>query len=152
MEALEARQLLAGDFNAGVALPYQLDFNRSKTGVLDRDGSGTGFTWVQPNRLGNEYSPAKINLKIGAGILRLYATDDNADTTNLNSTNTLQNVMNVRFSASSKAFVVSARMNGPFPQLAVDGEQGGIIFGPDEDNYVKLVVTKSSSGVGLQFL
>jgi hypothetical protein len=152
LESLEQRRLLAGDFNAGVALPYQLDFNRSKTGILDRDGSGTGFTWVQPNNLANEYSPAKINLKIGVGLIRMYATDDNANTTNLNGTNNLENVLTTRFAASSKAFVISTRINGPWPQLTDATQQGGIIFGPDQDNYVKLTLGSNGSSVGLQFL
>jgi len=152
LETLERRQLLAGDFDAGFALPYVLDFNRSKTGLLDRDGSGTGFTWAQPNVSGTEYSAGRINLKIGIGVLHLYATDDNANTTNFNGENTLKNILTTRFSASSKAFVISARLNGPFPQLTAADEQGGIMFGPDQDNYVKLVIGNNGTTKGLQFL
>ena len=50
IEALERRQLFAGDFNAGYALPMLLEFNKNSIGLLDRDGVGTGFTWVQPNK------------------------------------------------------------------------------------------------------
>jgi len=38
--------MFAGDPLAGYPLPLVLDFNRSKQGLLDRDGSGTGFTWA----------------------------------------------------------------------------------------------------------
>jgi hypothetical protein len=77
VETLEGRRLLAGDFNAGFALPHQLDFNRSKTGLLDRDGSGTGFTWAQPNLAGDEYQVDQLDLRIGAGYLRLYSQGNN---------------------------------------------------------------------------
>ena len=147
IESLEQRRLLAGDFNAGAALPYTLDFNRSRDGVLDRDGSGTGFTWVQPNRDGTELDHTKMDLKIGVGILRLYSTGNNFE-----ASNTLRNALTVRYAASSRPWVISARINGPIPQIDADGEQGGIIFGPDQDNYVKLVVTKTPQGQGLQFL
>ena len=68
-EALEHRRLLAGDFEAGVALPYRLDFNRPAIGVVDRDGTGTGFTWVQPNATGTEYQTRKMDLRIAATVL-----------------------------------------------------------------------------------
>jgi hypothetical protein len=147
VEALESRRLLAGDFNAGYALPLQLDFNRSRTGLLDRDGSGSGFTWAQPNVNGTEYDTRKLDLKIGVGILRLYSVG-----TNWEGANTLKNALTGRFAASSKPWVISARVNGPLPQIDQAGEQGGIIFGPDQDNFVKLVVAATNDGVGLQFV
>src|SRR6187551_1389338 len=73
-EALENRQLLAGDPLAGFPLPFQLDFNRPKQGLLDRDGSGTGFTYAIPNAAGDEYNPGAIDLRMGAGILRIYSS------------------------------------------------------------------------------
>jgi hypothetical protein len=147
VESLETRRLLAGDFNAGFALPYQLDFNRPKTGVLDRDGTGTGFTWVQPNRDGTELNTRKLDFKIGIGILRLYRIG-----TIWESANTLQNALSVRYAASSKPWVISARINGTLPQVDANGEEGGIFFGPDQDDFVKLVVTHNSSGSGLMFV
>src|SRR5881296_1345635 len=93
VEILEARRLFAGDPNAGFALPYVLDFNRSKPGLVDRDGSGTGFTWAQPNRNGDEYQPRLIDLKIGAGILRLYTTGSADSGSNFESDNTLVNAL-----------------------------------------------------------
>ena len=147
VESLEKRQLLAGDFNAGVALPYQLDFNRPKGGLLDRDGTGTGFTWAQPNGAGNEFSTRHLDLKIGVGILRLYSQG-----TAWKDSNTLVNALTTRFSASSRAWVVGARVNGTLPQIDEPGEEGGIIIGPDQDNYIKLVVTDAGNGdVGIKF-
>ena len=146
VEPLEQRRLLAGDFNAGVALPYQLDFNRPKGGLLDRDGTGTGFTWAQPNGAGNEFSTRHLDLKIGVGILRLYSQG-----TAWKEANTLVNALTTRFSASSRAWVVGARVNGTIPQIDEVGEEGGIIIGPDQDNYVKLVASHNGSVNMIQF-
>jgi len=152
VEALERRQLLAGDFNTGFALPYILDFNRPKAGITDRDGMGTGFTYVQPNRAGDEYQPRLIDEKVGAGILRLY-TNGTADAgSNFEGDDTLVNILTTRFSAASKPFWVHARVNGPIPQIDQDFEEGGILFGPDQDNYVKLVAASNGGKQGLQFL
>ena len=141
------RALLAGDFNAGVALPYQLDFNRPKGGLLDRDGTGTGFTWALPNGAGTEFNTKQLDLKIGVGILRLYSQG-----TAWEANNTQVNALTTRFAASSRAWVVGARVNGPIPQIDQVGEEGGIIIGPDQDNWVKLVVTSAGNGnVGIKF-
>ena len=43
-------------------------------------------------------------------------------------------------------------MLGPFPQYNTNNDQGGILFGPDEDNYVKLVLADEGGQQGLQFL
>src|SRR5829696_9874871 len=135
-EPLEDRRLLAGDPLAGYALPFSLDFNRAKQGLLDRDGSGTGFSWAQPNRNGDEYQPRLLDLKIGAGILRLYSTGTADAGSNLDADNTLVNALTTTFAASSKPWVISMRLNGP-PTIKAAQEQGGIVFGPDQDNYVK---------------
>lgn len=151
IEALESRTFLAGDPNAGYPLPFALDFNRSKQGLLDRDGSGTGFTWAQPNRNGDEYQPRLIDLKIGAGILRLYTTGNADEGSNLDSDNTLVNALTTTFAASSRPWVISSRLLGPPTQIDQPHEEGGIIFGPDQDNYVKLVLSAEGGKVGLQF-
>jgi hypothetical protein len=147
VEALEQRRLLAGDFNAGFALPYNLDFSTAAGGIQDSDGSGTGFTWVQPNFDHDEHQPDKMDLRPGAGVLRL-----NSVGTNFEENNSLVNALMVRYAASSRPFVISARVIGPIAQIDENGEQGGILFGPDQDNYVKLVAIKTGQGVGLQFL
>lgn len=152
IEPLENRRLLAGDPTAGFPLPFVLDFNRSKQGLTDRDGSGTGFTWAQPNKNGDEYQPRLIDLKIGAGILRLYTTGNADAGSNFDNDNTLVNPLTTTFAASSRPWVMSARVNGPPLQINEASEQGGILFGPDQDNYVKLVLSASGGKVGLQFV
>ncbi len=151
VEALECRKLLAGDPAAGYALPFSLDFNRSKPGIADRDGTQIGFTYVQPNRNGDEYQPSLIDMKIGAGILRLYTTGTAQSGSNLDGDNTLDNALATTFAASSKAWVISTRILGPFPQINQNNDEGGLLFGPDEDNYVKLVVADVNGQQGLQF-
>ena len=90
-EQLEDRRLLAGDPLAGYALPVTLDFNRAKPGIADRDGTQMGFTYVQPNRNGDEYQPSLIDMKIGAGVLRLYTTGTANSGSNFEGDNTLVN-------------------------------------------------------------
>jgi hypothetical protein len=152
IESLESRRLLAGDFNAGYALPMLLEFNKNSIGLLDRDGVGTGFTWAQPNKTNTEYQPRLIDVKFGAGILRLYTNGTSSAGSNFDNDNTLVNILQTRFAASSKPWVVAARILGPIPQIDQPHEQGGIIFGPDQDNYVKLVAAAENGQVGLQFV
>ena len=151
LEQLETRRLFAGDPTAGYALPVTFDFNRSKPGLVDRDGTGIGFTYVQPNRTGDEYQPRLIDEKVGAGILRLYTTGTANAGSNFEGDNTLVNALATTFAASSKPWVISTRILGPLTEITQPEEEGGILFGPDEDNYVKLVVSASGGKTGLQF-
>jgi len=67
MEPLEERRLMAGDASVVQSLPFSLEFDGSRPGtILDKDGEGTGFTWVQPNTPGNEYQPGLIDLRPAA--------------------------------------------------------------------------------------
>src|SRR5436190_6991287 len=140
IETLETRQLLAGDPVAGFALPYVLDFNRNAGGLVDRDGTGTGFTWAQPSARGDEYQPRLIDVKTGAGVLRLYTNGTSTTGSNLDGDNALVNALTTTFAASSRPWIISARLLGP-PEMNEPHEEGGIIFGPDQDNYVKLVLS-----------
>src|SRR3982751_3041810 len=54
IECLEGRRLLAGDFSIVHTLPYALEFSGQAGGIKDAGGLGTGFSFVQVNRLGNE--------------------------------------------------------------------------------------------------
>jgi len=52
-----------------------LNFSSALPGtVLDKDGQGTGFTYVQPNTTGNQYDATRINLEPTAGTLVLTGT------------------------------------------------------------------------------
>src|SRR5438552_3407745 len=71
IESMEARCLLSGDPTAIKALPFTNDFNLDAGGLADKDGQGTGFTWVQDNGTHSEYQPSLIDLDTNAGVLKL---------------------------------------------------------------------------------
>ena len=117
--------------------------------VLDKNGKGTGFAEVIPNKDDNQYAPSLINLDQTTGTLVLTATKGT-----IGPDNTLKNGLFVPIDGS-KTFTVSSRLKGPFTDLTADGQQGGIFLGSDQDNYVKLVITNTGSGskdIGIKFL
>lgn len=123
-----------------------LDFSSTLPGtILDRDGQGTGFISVQTNTAGNQYEPTHIDLDPMTGTLLLTATQG----TNTVS-NTLKNALQFPINAT-ESFTLSTRLIGPFTNLTSSYQQGGIFLGSSQDNYVKLVVVNSGSGLGLQF-
>src|SRR5665213_900300 len=75
VEKLEERHLLSADplayQNLVQPLPYSLNFNSPQNGVFDTNGQGTGFTLVQPNRLGTQYQPSLVHLNTAASELDL---------------------------------------------------------------------------------
>lgn len=110
--------------------------------ILDKDGEGTGFTTVQGNKAGNQKVPKLIDLKTGS--LVLTATKGS----NVGSSNTLKNALQVGLNPT-QTFTVSTRLKGPLLDLTT-ASQAGIFFGPDQNNYVKLVVSKVNSGLKIQ--
>ena len=63
MEPLESRRLLAGDTSVVQAIPYILNFDKTRRGIVDGNGQGTGFSLVQPNEVGDEYQASLIDIK-----------------------------------------------------------------------------------------
>jgi hypothetical protein len=152
VEPLEDRRLMAGDSTFVAALPFSLDFDAPRGGMADKNGNGTGFTWVQPNKLGNEYIPGNIDLNTAQGILYLTTTGTAAAGGPWESDNTLTNSLQTQFNASTGSFTIRTRLVGPLGFIDRPSEQGGIIFGPDQDNYVKLVAVSQPGGTFLQFI
>lgn len=114
----------------------------------DKNSNGTGFTSVQSNTAGNQYDPNLIELNPTAGTLILTATQGSNATAN-----TLKNGLQVEINAT-QPFTITTRLKGPFTNLTTASQQGGIFLGSSQNNYVKLVIINSSSGVnslGLQF-
>jgi fibronectin type 3 domain-containing protein len=152
VENLEDRRLMAGDSTFVTSLPFQLEFDAPRGGMADKNGNGTGFTWVQPNKLGNEYQPGNIHLNTAQGILYLTTTGTAAAGGPWESDNTLTNSLQTQFNASPGSFIVRTRLVGPLGFIDQASEQGGIVFGPDQDNYVKLVAVAQPGGTFLQFI
>jgi regulation of enolase protein 1 (concanavalin A-like superfamily) len=144
LEDLEGRQLFA----TIQALPYNLDFSSDKGGILDKDGTGTGFTNVQANKNGTQYNASLIDLDTTKGVLKITTTaGSNSGTTD----NTQVDALESQFDATSGAFTIQSRLIGPLSFINAQSDQGGIYFGPDQDNFVKLVAVDGSSGPVLQF-
>jgi fibronectin type 3 domain-containing protein/glucose/arabinose dehydrogenase len=151
-ETLEDRRLMAGDSSYIATLPFALEFDAPRGGLADRNGNGTGFTWVQANKNNNEYQPNNLNLSLGQGILYLTTTGTAAAGGPFDNDNTLTNSLQTQFNASTGAFTIRTRLVGPLNYIDLASEQGGIVFGPDQDNYVKLVAVAQPGGTFLQFL
>ncbi|MBC7785178.1 MAG: hypothetical protein H7144_15185, partial [Burkholderiales bacterium] len=152
IEPLEGRQLMAGDTTSVSSLPFQLEFDSSRGGMTDKNGLGTGFTYIQSNKLANEYQPNNIELNLAQGVLYLTTTGTSAAGGPWENDNTLTNSLQTQFNGSSGAFTIRSRLVGPLGYMDQPSEQGGIIFGPDQDNYIKLVAVSQPGGTFLQFI
>ena len=150
IEPLETRRLLASVVRT---LPFAMEFDRLRGGVVDRDGHGTGFSIIQGNTAGDEYQPELMDIRPTAGVLNLYSRGNAAAGGNFENDNTLANGVQQTFDASKQAFTVSTIIRGPLGYLDRPIDQGGILYGPDQDNYLKLVVVADGGGQGsIQFL
>jgi len=116
--------------------------------VLDKDGQGTGFTSVEPNSSGDHYQPSNIDIDTAAKTLTLTATKGSSAWANNSLKNALQRGID-----DTKPFTISTRLKGSPNKFTSAFQQGGIFFGSDQDNYVKLVLINSggSNGLRLQF-
>jgi fibronectin type 3 domain-containing protein len=152
IETLEERRLLYGDAGVVTPLPVALNFTSAINGTLaDQASQGTGFTWVQPNKNGDEYNPALIDLQPANGLLNLTTTGTSSAGGQWEADNTLVDGLETQFDATTGAFAVTTRLKGPLSFMDHASDQGGITFGPDQDNYVKFVAESSPSQV-LQFI
>jgi len=157
-ERLEDRRLFAIDTIQ--TTPWALDFNGNpaeavNSTILDRDGEATGFTRVQANRLNTEYNASLIDLDTASGVLKLTTTGNSTSGGNYNADNTLVNGLETQFDATTSGWQVNLRLRGPLTNITTMSQQVGIMFGPNQDNYVKLVAiaqTTSSAGQFLQFI
>src|SRR5687767_7440631 len=150
IEILEGRTLFALDTIQ--SLPFALDFNSSVSdSILDKDGQGTGLTRVQANKLGNEYQAGLIDLDSAAGVLKLTTTGTSTAASNTNGDNTLVNALETQFNATTSGFKITARLKGPLDYIATPSEQAGVMFGPNQDNFVKLVAISQPTGQFIQF-
>lgn len=155
LERLENRQLLSAD--AVQSLPFRLDFNQNVADtVVDKDGQGTGFTRIQSNKFGTEYQQNLIDLDVNQGVLKLTTTGTSSAGSNAGFDNTQTNALETQFDGTTSGFTITARLLGNGSGVGINYlndtyEQAGIYFGPDQDNYVKLVAIRVDSGQVLQF-
>ena len=143
-ELLEDRRLMS-------ALPFTLEFDAPVAGTInDKDDQGTGFTSVQQNKNGDQYQASLIDLD--GGVLKLTTRGTAAAGGNSGADNTLVNLLQTDFDGRGD-FEVTTTLVGGLGVFAQGYEQGGLSFGPDQDNYIKLVaIYNNSGGPRLQFV
>jgi regulation of enolase protein 1 (concanavalin A-like superfamily) len=146
LEGLETRQMLSVS-----TLPINLDFSSDQGGILDKDGQGTGFTSVQVNKNANQYQPNLIDLNTTTGVLKITTTGTSTAGSNAGADNTQVDALQTQFNGTSGVFTIQSRLIGPMNYLAASYDQAGIYFGPDQDNYVKLVAIDNGGSQVLQF-
>jgi N-acetylneuraminic acid mutarotase/glucose/arabinose dehydrogenase len=130
-----------------VDLPYSMDFTQNHGQILDKNGVGTGFTYIDwPSNSGG-YKPANLNVDLNAGTLQIATTKGIASTT----ANNQDNALGVGVNAPSQVTRVSTVLVNP-PAGTGRYEQAGLWFGNDDQNYVKHVVQSVSGGTRLEFL
>jgi hypothetical protein len=146
LAAAVAATVIAGGSSASAApIPYVLDFAAPVAGtVADKDGEGTGFESVQPNKNGSGHLPGNIDLVGG----QLLLTSTAGDTGRM--VNTQANALQVTVTPTN-GYTVSALIDGPLP-VTTPFQSAGIYVGPDQDNYVKLVAVSQPGGTFLQFI
>ena len=158
VEGLEARALFAADplgsVNQVQTLPFALEFDQPVDGLHDKDGQDIGLTRVQVNRRGltNSYQAPLLDLNTDLGVLNVTTAGNATDGSNYNGNNTLVNALETTFDATTSGFRITARIKGPLNYINTPDEQAGIYFGPDQDNYVKLVAIAREEGPRLQFV
>lgn len=133
------------------------DFNGTDThGLTDKDGQKIGFTGTQLNKndffvttTRESYDPSRIDIDTsGLGTLKVTTTTGS----NGSNDNTLVNGLRTTFDGRASKAKLSTRLVGPLNNITTGVQQGGVMFGPDQDNYIKLVaIARSGGNVGLQF-
>lgn len=124
-----------------VELPYELDFSFDGQKILDGNGLGTGFSYIDQPSKGTGYIPENLTLDTEAGLLRVTTTSGLAYTTS----NSLDNGLAVGVDGPGQVTLVTATIQDP-PMGTGKFEQAGLWFGIDEDNYTKLVLSSIANG------
>ncbi len=141
LAATAAAALIGGPASAIAAPNVQFEFDAPIAGTIaDKDGEGTGFTSVQPNKNGTEYKPLLLDL--GGGALAVNSTVGD-----IGNPDTQDNALQVTFDGT-EGYTVSSTLKGPLPIVAQANsfQSAGIFVGSDFDNYVKLVAGVSPTG------
>jgi N-acetylneuraminic acid mutarotase/glucose/arabinose dehydrogenase len=131
-----------------VTLPYDLDFTTDHGKILGANNVGTGFTYIDQPTNSTGYIPQNLTVDTtGSGTLKIATTSGIQYT----SVNSQDNALGVGIDAPSQVSVLNTTLLA-LPAGSGNYEQGGLWFGNDEDNYVKLVVLSNSDGTRIQHL
>lgn len=130
-----------------VDLPYQLTFTESQGHLMDKNGLGTGFTWVDQPSAGTGYIPDNLEMNFLDGVLNLTTTSGIQYLSN----NSQDNALGVGFAAPNQITRITTQLKN-VPTGTGNYEQAGLWFGTDEDNYIKLVIISRPEGPRLHYL
>ncbi|WP_165855270.1 kelch repeat-containing protein [Marinobacter sp. JSM 1782161] len=129
-----------------VELPYQLSFTESQGYLMDSNGLGTGFTWIDQPDSGNGYVPSKLEMNILEGVLLLTTNSGIQYAGN----NNQENALGVGFAAPNQITRITAQLLD-VPAGSGNYEQAGLWFGNDQDNYIKLVALSHPAGPRIHY-
>ncbi|MDP9292482.1 MAG: hypothetical protein M3O82_08985, partial [Verrucomicrobiota bacterium] len=134
-----------------------LDFNAAYPNSLtDSTGATTGFTLTQHNKFditqpspSSSYTPSLLKIdSTGQGTLTVTTSAGTNDgTTDNDQTNALE----LPFDGRTAKFNVSARLLGSLSNVNSGTQQAGVLFGVDQDNYIKFVVINRAGVPVLRF-
>jgi hypothetical protein len=127
-----------------VDAPYSLDFNEDHGGILDGNGVGTGFTYIDPPDAGGGYVPDA--LEVAGGVLKIRTGPG----IQWRQANALVNGLGVGIPSRGEVFAARTTLIDP-PRGTRRYEQAGVWLGSDQDNYVKLVLTSPPTSFRLEF-
>jgi glucose/arabinose dehydrogenase/N-acetylneuraminic acid mutarotase len=128
-----------------VDVPYSLTFDRDHGKIVDANGIGTGFTAIDPPTNGTGYIPANIVADNGEGTLQVTTTNGLMFT----GSNSQANALSVGIDAPNQITNVNTVILNP-PAGTGNFEQAGVWFGNDEDNYDKIGVISTPTGMKIE--
>src|SRR5690606_27179571 len=123
-----------------IEVPYELTFDVDHGMILDGSGTGTGFTHIDQPSKGQGYIPGNLHVDTTAGAFSIQTTKGLSTT----SSNSLDNALSVGIDAPSQVTQLRTTILNP-PGGTGAFEQGGLWFGNDEDNYVKMVILSTGA-------
>ncbi|HEX6385083.1 MAG TPA: kelch repeat-containing protein, partial [Anaerolineae bacterium] len=131
-----------------VDLPYQLNFSQNHGKILDANGVGTGFTYVDRPTNGTGYIAQNLAVNTASpGTFKITTTSGIMFTT----ANSQDNALAVGIDAPSQITVMETTLLNP-PSGSGSFEQAGLWFGNDQDNYVKFEVISTPDGARIEYL
>lgn len=129
------------------------NFNQAYPGSLkDKDGQTIGFTDVQLNGTDGftpttSYKPALLDIDPSTSVLKVTSTAGANG-----SDNNLVNGLQTTFDGRAGKAMITTKLLGDLSYLNAGVEQAGVMIGPNDDNFMKLVARAlPGGGVGLEF-
>lgn len=121
--------------DAGVDLQFEGD-----DGLLDAEGTGTGFRLALPSGAAKDRSYVPERLAVAEGQLRITAAPGAA----AGAGDSLENALGFAFARPTSPFATTAEIALPLPSAV--GAEAGLWIGADEDNLLTLAVGRSNRG------